>query len=260
MLSEKDDTYDLRLYKLQADVSIQKDIGGEVQETQTEIRGIDGVTTVRTVGNTTSIGTAFVATYEIKFELIGSVGRVKYRDRILIPGMMKVKGLKILRLSPMHRTNARGTIRTVRETLKEYGGGVSNMGGMAGNLGSLRSHTGTIMRTPTPSIQNIIDDWVEGGVRMYDAPAQNNLMRYHVMMSVEEILDSGLLSRTFRAPKDAYDGMYHNFIANGPQSPVYIAVGQNGRAKITGGEDIVWFAKEAGLQEVPCFFSYQRQA
>jgi hypothetical protein len=116
------------------------------------------------------------------------------------------------------------------------------------------------MRAPTPTIQNIIDDWTEGGVRMYDAPAQNNLMRYHVMMPVEELLDSGLLSKEFRAPKDAFDGMYQHFISTGPQSPVYIAVGQNGRAKITGGEDIIWFAKESGLREVPVFFSYQRQA
>tara|TARA_R110001599_G_C11764271_1_gene610605 strand:- start:40 stop:486 length:447 start_codon:yes stop_codon:yes gene_type:complete len=148
----------------------------------------------------------------------------------------------------------------VRETLRESGFGVSNMGGVAGDLGAIRSHSGTTMRTPTPSIQDIVADWVEGGVRMYDAPAQNNLMRYHVMMPVQELIDSDLLNRTFRAPKDAYDGMYQNFIANGPQMPVYIAVGQNGRAKITGGEDIVWFAKESGLQEVPVFFSYQRQA
>ncbi|MEK9700092.1 MAG: hypothetical protein VW270_30205, partial [Candidatus Poseidoniales archaeon] len=31
--------------------------------------------------------------------------------------------------------------------------------------------------TPTPSIQGLIDDWVEGGV-MYDAPTNINLTRY----------------------------------------------------------------------------------
>jgi hypothetical protein len=259
MLKEKDDTYDLRLYSIKVDVAISKNLGGEIQETQTEIRGIEGVTTVRTVGDTREVGASNVGTYEIKFELIGSLGRVKYRDKILIPGLMKIKGLRILRLSPIHRTNVRGTIRTVREDLMEYGG-VTNMGGVASNLGALRSRAGIDMRAPTPTIQNIIDDWTEGGVRMYDAPAQNNLMRYHVMMPVEELLDSGLLSKEFRAPKDAFDGMYQHFISTGPQSPVYIAVGQNGRAKITGGEDIIWFAKESGLREVPVFFSYQRQA
>jgi hypothetical protein len=53
--------------------------------------------------------------------------------------------------------------------------------------------------------------------------------------------------------------MYRNFIKNGPSGPVYIALGRNGRAKITGNEDIVWFAKKSGLKEVPVFFSYQRQ-
>ena len=36
-------------------------------------------------------------------------------------------------------------------------------------------------------------------------------------------------------------------------------LGKNNRAKITGGEEIVWFARKAGLEEVPVFFSYQRQ-
>ena len=58
---------------------------------------------------------------------------------------------------------------------------------------------------------------------------------------------------------DAFDGMYQNFIKNGPSDPVYLAIGKNGRAKITGGEDIVWFAKKSGLKEVPVFFSYQKQ-
>ena len=45
----------------------------------------------------------------------------------------------------------------------------------------------------------------------------------------------------------------------GPSLPVYVALGQNGRVRITGGEDLVWFAKKSGLKELPVFFSYQRQ-
>ena len=54
-------------------------------------------------------------------------------------------------------------------------------------------------------------------------------------------------------------GRYKYFIKTGPQAPVYVAVGQNGRMKITGGEDLVWFAKKSGLEQLPVFFSYQRQ-
>jgi hypothetical protein len=258
LLNEKDETYDLRIYSMKIDVAISKDIGGEVQETQTEIRGIDGVTTVRTVGDTRDVGSSNVGTYEIKFELLGNIGRVKYRDKILIPGLMKIKGLRILRVSSMHRTNVRGTIRTVREELMEYGG-IANFGGSVGNLGAVggRASMGTKMRTPRMSIEDIMMDWAEGGVKMYDEIAPNNLMGYHVMYPVEELLD--YLGREFRAPMDAFDGMYQQFIKNGPTAPVYVALGKNKRAKITGGEDIVWFAKRAGLKEVPVFFSYQRQ-
>ena len=257
LIQEKDDAYDLRLYSIKIDVAIQKDVGGEVQETQTEIRGIEGVTTVRTVGDTTDVGTSQVATYEIKFELLGSLGRVNYRDKILIPGMMKVKGLRILRMSSVHRTNAQGTIRTVRESLLKEDGGISNFGGVAGNLGALRKSYFKTGVTPRETIDSVLDDWVEGGVQVYDSPMDTNDMRYHVMMPVEELLP--LISREFRAPMDAFDGLYQSFIANGADAPVYIALGKNGRAKVTGNEDLIWFAKKAGLEELPVFFSYQRQ-
>jgi len=122
-----------------------------------------------------------------------------------------------------------------------------------------RGSRGIKMNTPRSSLQDVLDDWAEGGVKLYDEMAPNDHMAYHVMYPVEELLNADLMSRTFRAPMDAFDGMYQNFIKNGPNAPVYIALGQNGRAKITGNEDIVWFAKRAGLKEVPVFFSYQRQ-
>jgi hypothetical protein len=255
LLSEADTSYDLRIYKISADCSISKDLGGEIQETQTEIRGIEGVTTVRTAGETRDIGSSQMATYEIKFELLGSMGRVKYRDRILVPGLMKIRGLKILRLSPIHRTNVQGTIRTVRESLlREAGLG----GGLAGALSSVREPMSSRkMVTPRPTLDDVAADWKEGGVMAYDVAMDTTDMRYHVMMPVKELLP--FMSREFRAPKDAFDGMYHNFIKNGATAPVFVAVGKNGRVKVTGNEDLVWYAKRAGLEELPVFLSYQNQ-
>ena len=171
--------------------------------------------------------------------------------------MMKVKGLRILRMSSVHRTNVRGTIRTVRESLLKEDGGISNFGGVAGNLGALRKSYFKTSVTPRETIDSVLGDWVEGGVQVYDSPMDTNDMRYHVMMPVEELLP--LISREFRAPMDAFDGLYQSFIANGADAPVYVALGKNGRAKVTGNEDIIWFAKKAGLEEIPVFFSYQRQ-
>jgi hypothetical protein len=252
LLQEKDPDYDLRIYSITVDVALSKDIGGEVQETQTEIRGINGVTTVRTVGDMTPTAQALTGKFEVKFEILGAMSRVKYRDRILIPGMMQVKGLRILRVSPMHRTNKRGTIRTVRETM------VNEMGGLAGNLGALRKQRPqTTMTTPRKMLDDIVADWSEGGVMAYDAPMDSTDMRYHVMMPVEELLP--YISREFRAPKDAFDGMYQQFIKNGARAPVFVAIGKNGRIKVTGNEDLIWFAKRSGLQELPVFLSYQSQ-
>ena len=92
---------------------------------------------------------------------------------------------------------------------------------------------------------------------MYDAPTDTTDMRYHVMLPVTELLP--YMGREFRAPKDAFDGMYHQFIKNGATAPVYVALGKNGRVKVTGNEDLVWFAKRSGLEDLPVFLSYQNQ-
>ena len=256
LLNEKDDSYDLRIYRTNVVTSMSGQLGGESQEVQTEIRGVEGVTTVKTLGDAKKVGDNTVATYEIKFELLGTQSREAYRDKILIPSLMKIKGLKILRVSPISQTNIKGTIRTVREALNEYGG-IANFGGRTSDIARMRATAGVEMRTPRATLQDVLDDWVGGGVKLYDDPAPTDHMRYHVMFPVSELYE--LMGREFRAPKDSFDGMYRNFIKNGPSGPVYIALGQNGRAKITGNEDIVWFAKKSGLKEVPVFFSYQRQ-
>jgi hypothetical protein len=164
----------------------------------------------------------------------------------------------------MHRTNRKGTIRTVRESmaLKEYGfGAASPNSGLAGQLGSVagRNNHGSSpnMKTPRPTIQTIIDDWSEGGVKIYDVPTDHGNSAHHVMMPTEELI--GLMGSMFRGPKDVFDGGYQDFIANGAQAPVYLAVGQNGRAAITGNEDLIWYAKKSGLENLPVFISYQRQ-
>ena len=77
------------------------------------------------------------------------------------------------------------------------------------------------------------------------------------MVPVQEL--RALMSREFRKPMDGFQGGYQNFISRGPQQPVVVAIGKNGRAKITGNEDDVWYAIESGLEELPVFFSYQNQ-
>ena len=230
---------------MRIDVSLAKDVGGEIQDTQTEIRGIEGVTTVRTLGDTRKVGTSTVATFEVKFELMGSVSRNRYKDRILLPALTRVSGLKLLRVGNIDSAD--------RKQLAELS---LPFGGVAGALGAVRYGTGPV-RTPSLSIKQVADDWMANGVMDYDRPMANANMEYHVMVDTEELVP--YLPRVYRNPKDAFDADYEYFIKTGPENPVYVAVGKNGRVKITGNEDIVWFAKKAGLEQVPVFFSYQMQ-
>jgi len=116
------------------------------------------------------------------------------------------------------------------------------------------------MTTPRPALQDALEDWMIGNTQAYDMAVNTQDMRYTVMMPVKELWP--YCSREFRAPADAFEGMYQHYIANGAQAPVYLALGKNGRIKITGNEDIVWFAKRAAGEEaeVPVFISYQQQA
>jgi len=146
----------------------------------------------------------------------------------------------------MHRTNKRGTIRTVRESKKkelyEF---------------AFADYTSPQMVTPAVSLDGVLEDWMEGGVQVYDVPMNTNEMQYHVMVPVEELWPHA--SRMYRGTKTDFDGRYTHFIKTGARMPVYVAVGQNGRMKITGNEDLVWFARKSGLKELPVFFSYQKQ-
>jgi len=258
VVSEKDETYDLRIYNIRIGCTINDDIGGSESETATEIRGIPGITTVRPVAASKRqvTPTSEYVLYDIKFELLGASSRVEYRDQVLLPALRKIKGLKLLTVSSMHRTNKKGTIRTVRENLVEYGG-IANFGGLATALGNQRTQGSGPLVTPRKLIKQIVDDWSEAGVMDYDRPMNNNLMKYHTMMPTEELIP--FISRYYRGPKDSFDVNYQYFIKNGPTMPVYVAIGKNGRVKITGNEDLVWFAKKSGLSEIPVFFSYQMQ-
>jgi len=252
-ITEVDKTYDLRIYETHFIVSISKDKGGEMQEVQTEIRAIPKVTIVRTVGLSRSVGNRVLAKISVKFALLGQESRVKYRDQILIPQMSIIKGLQIHQAYRIHRINIQGTIRKVRESkerLDEYG--------MAQySAHAIPRKTSKKMPTPRMTIPQMIQDFSDSGQQPYDAAMHNAHMSYHVMLPVSELLE--YLPRMYRGDALKYDTAYQDFIAYGPRNPVFLAIGQNGRAKITGNEDILFFAQEAGLQEVPVFISYQRQ-
>jgi hypothetical protein len=281
----RDPQHDLRIYNIQVGCNLIDRVGGTDAEIAAQIRGIDAVTTVRPIADSKReiTPTETFVLFDIKFELLGAQSRVEFRDAMLIPQMRLIDGLKIINWTAIHKTNIQGTVRTVREamdSLNEQGFGSSfgySMGGSASALGAIRAQGSGPRSTPTPTLDAIVQDWVEGGVQAYDFPTDANDMRYHTMMPVEELWQHH--SKVQRHPKDIFDikyqrfnatyqrlkdklkdpKAYHEFIHQGANGPVYLAIGKNGRIRITGNEDLLWFAKKAGLEELPVFLSYQRQ-
>ena len=252
-LTEVDRTYDLRIYETHFIISISKDKGGEMQEVQTEIRAIPKVTIVRTVGLSRSVGNRVLAKISIKFALLGVESRVNYRDKVLIPQMSIIKGLQIHQAYRIHRINIQGTIRKVREgkeRLEEYGF-YNYASNFIPRKGSRK------LPTPRLTIQQMVDDYASSGQQPYDMPTNTAEMAYHVMLPVSELKE--YLSSYYRGDSLKYDSAYTDFIAYGAKNPVFLAIGANGRAKVTGNEDLIFFAIEAGLEELPVFISYQRQ-
>ena len=232
---------DLRIYKVSLGCVINLDLAGTDSQIENQIRGIKEVTTVSHNAKLQKrVGPRqLFRVYDIKFELYGQKARDTYRDSALVPAMNRdVKGVKVV---------DRGPVETF-DNIQEWGG-----------MGYAPQAPTPSVPIPTPavSLQSVLDDWVEGGVQVYDAPMNTNQMQYHVMMQVEDLWQH--CNKFFSGTKTDFDGKYKNFIRSGAQQPVYIALGQNGRVKVTGGEDLIWFAKQSGLTELPVFFSYQKQ-
>jgi len=232
---------DVRLYEIDYVMSYPLGQGFEITDIHNIVRAIPDVTTVRTVGNAKrSQGNRSVSLQRLKFALKGQRSRMDWVQQVLLPQIRKIDSR--IRL---HKVDRAELISTSRGKVTEsYGYFNSTQRQSPGRL------------TPRPTIQHLIDDWVEGGV-MYDAPTNINLTRYSVMMPVEDL--KHLCGREPRKHGHHFDAGYEYFIQNGPRDPIYLAIGKNGRAKITGNEDDLRYAIKAGVEEVPVFISYQRQ-
>jgi hypothetical protein len=257
---------DIRLYKMFVDAKISADRLKKTKQLQDQLRGITNVTTVTSEASQETIGGEWVR-FAIKFTLEGQKSRQQFASDFLVPSMNSVPGVEIRNEPgvgwsiPVEVTP--GKKLSEISSLQEYGfgsaegSGISNFGGVVGQLGSQRYGRARAMPTPRPFIQSLIDDWSEG-VMGYDAPTDSTDMAYHVMFPIDELLPF-ISDKEYRGDKKDFDGRYQMFIRNGPTEPVYLAIGQNNAAKVTGGEDMIWFAKKSGLKEVPVFISYQRQ-
>ena len=232
---------DVRLYEMDFVMSYPLGMGYEITDIHNIIRAIPDVTTVRTVGNSKRTqGNRTISLQRLKFALKGQKPREEWVKQILLPQIRKIS--QDIRI---HKVERADLVSASRQRMEEAFGYFNST-----------QRPSTPRTTPRPTIQGLIDDWVEGGV-MYDQPTNINLTRYSVMMPVADL--EHLCSRHQRKHGHHFDAGYENFIQNGPRDPIYLAIGKNGRAKITGNEDDLRYAIKAGVEEVPVFISYQRQ-
>jgi len=94
LLSEIDPSYSQQLYSVVISVAISKSRGGDITETQAEIRGIDGVTTVSDLeGGDREDQYNYYRRYRIKFVLTRTQDIDAYLGAYFIPGLREIKGL-----------------------------------------------------------------------------------------------------------------------------------------------------------------------
>tara|TARA_Y100000296_G_scaffold75576_1_gene95401 strand:- start:120 stop:491 length:372 start_codon:yes stop_codon:yes gene_type:complete len=92
----RDISYIQRVYEVVARLKIRKSVGGDREQTFTEIRGIPGVTVVNVdPAGTSRDETNYYSTLNIKFELVGNADALLYRRTVLIPGIRKIKGCEV---------------------------------------------------------------------------------------------------------------------------------------------------------------------
>ena len=99
LLREEDPAYSQKLYSIIVSVAISKSRGGDNTQTQAEIRGINGVTTLSVVeGSDREDQYNYYRQYLIKFELTQSQALEAYIGNTFIRELRKIKGLHKIKL------------------------------------------------------------------------------------------------------------------------------------------------------------------
>ena len=99
----KDPTYIQRSYEVEVDVRINKELGGNKDQTLDDIRSIERVTTVTDPARAGAISRAratdqyWFNRYIIKFELNSDLSPRYWVKRYLVKDLAKIKGLNIVR-------------------------------------------------------------------------------------------------------------------------------------------------------------------
>ena len=180
ILNEK---FDLRLYKVRVQLMVRDIEGRELDDLKNTIRAIKEVTTVRTITKRT-VGIAQQIVFEVKFLQEGITPRDVFVEHKLVSALKAMEGITV---------EDYGKAEEVDVSLNEYG-----------SVGAaVTPQQSTEMPTPRASLQQVAQDWMDGGVQIYDAPMNTNQMQYHMMVPTEELWK--YCSRVYRAPTNVFD-------------------------------------------------------
>jgi|TARA_E500000331_G_C17094523_1_gene642568 hypothetical protein len=106
---------------------------------------------------------------------------------------------------------------------------------------------------PPPLINDVVDCWVQEGVRFFHDPHHANGMMYHVMLPTEEL---EFHIEGARSP-GSYGYLAQELIQQGtPPRAVKILISKDGKAVIDRDAEIVLAAKQVGLAELPVLFNF----
>lgn len=246
-LTEVDLGYTQRTYKINFRIAMSKEHGGKREETENEMRAVPGVGTVKIlVGTTRQDGSNYYADVMIKFHLLGKRSVVQYIRLELLPALRSIEGLSVLRMDRYEEIT----------TMREWADAFANAGA------SPQQGSGTARRsTPTPTIDSIAQDWInigkDGTANIHASSLAHNTAEV-TMIPVEELMRY-LGTNYFSATTKEFEMAKQQIINGGVPHPVQVAIGKNGRVKITAGNDLVLAAKDIGLKELPTTFSLQLQ-
>jgi len=106
---------------------------------------------------------------------------------------------------------------------------------------------------PPPLINDVVDCWVNEGIRFFNEVHHANGMAYHVMLPTEE------LEFHIEGTPSHYNTSYmgQDLIERGyPPRAVRVRVSKDGTATIERDADIVMGAKQVGLAQLPVLFNF----
>ena len=96
LLVEIDASYRQSTYSIDLKVRIEKRTGGNKEQTLDEVRGIPFLTVVSIIPDTSSSDeAAYLTTLKCKYALTQNKDPIAYKENILIPSLINIKGLSI---------------------------------------------------------------------------------------------------------------------------------------------------------------------